>query len=123
MRHLSKSLAEVAVEGPWDTGESRYRSIVSHRPHRLLAVTGHGRNHQLEIFAGEAKQRLDRLAHGHFQRRRSGLYSDQMCCLFGYMSQQMLLHSVVIQHSMLLHIHGQHLPWTEAALCANYVIA
>ncbi len=53
--HLREPLPEVRIDGPRRLRQKGQRSIVAHRPHRILAVGGHRLQDHLHIFAGVAE--------------------------------------------------------------------
>ncbi len=76
--HLRKTLAEEGIHRPRRMGQRRQRRIVAHRPHRVLAVAGHGRQHHADIFPGVAESLLQL---GQLLHRRSKGGGLQGCVL------------------------------------------
>src|SRR5580704_11824998 len=56
--HLGEALAEESVYRPRCVSQGGERSIVSHRPHGVLTLAGHGREDHAYIFARIAKHLL-----------------------------------------------------------------
>ena len=56
--HLREALLEVVVKQVRLIGEHRQGNVVAHAVGGLLAGAGHVFDHQIEVFSGEAKGRL-----------------------------------------------------------------
>ena len=55
VRHLGEHLAEIVVKRLVAVRQHGQRAVVAHRAHALLALGGHGREQELDVFLGEAE--------------------------------------------------------------------
>ena len=148
--HLGEALGEVVVEHVRLGGEDRQRRVVAHREARLLGLTGHRPDDELDVLGGEAGRRLaEQQAAGRARacgrrggsrrgargaaawglgrrrvkrlRRQAPPLGEQPGAV-GAAGRDGGLDDVVAQQPPVLEVHGDHLAGAQTALLDDLLV-